>query len=122
MADADAKYMPVEVDLANHRARNRILFRWEDGHGATYPFEYLRGHCPCASCQGHFTPTKFVLVRGAQLARVELVGNYAFNLVWADGHDTGIYQFRRLRDLCPCKQCKPAGLEELASLGIPQEG
>jgi len=121
MGEPDAKYMPVEVDVASHRDARKVRFAWEDGHQASYPYEYLRGCCPCASCQGHFEPTKFVLVRGATLARVELVGNYAFNLIWADGHDTGIYQFRKLRDLCPCKQCKPAGLEELRVLGIPQE-
>ena len=121
MSDPEAKYIPVEVDVANHRAERKVRFRWEDGHEAKYPYEYLRGHCPCASCQGHFEPQKFNLVRGASLGRVELVGNYAFNLIWADGHDTGIYQFRRLRDLCPCKVCKPDGIEELKALGIPQE-
>ena len=95
MADHDAKYMPIEVDLANHKAARKIRFQWEDGHQAFYPFEYLRGCCPCASCQGHFEPRKFVLVKGATLARVELVGNYAFNLIWADGHDGGRERLRQ---------------------------
>ena len=121
MAELESRYIPVEVDLANHREQRRLLIAWEDGHRATYPFEYLRGHCPCASCQGHFQAPKFIVMRGATLARIDLVGNYAFNLAWADGHDTGIYQFRKLRDLCPCRQCKPDGVEELKQLGISQE-
>lgn len=121
MSELETKYVPVEVDLANHREARKVRFGWEDGHAASYPYEYLRGHCPCATCQGHFEPMKFNLVRGATLSRVELVGNYAFNLIWADGHDTGIYQFRRIRDLCPCRSCKPGGVEELKVLNIPQE-
>ena len=49
---------------------------------------------------------------------VDLVGNYALNLFWTDGHDTGIYSFRKLRELCPCKGCRPQGVE---NLGVPQE-
>ena len=115
---ADSRTIPVEVDVANHRGERKLRLKWEDGHEAKYPYEYLRGHCPCASCQGHFEPTKFVRVPGATLARVELVGNYAFNLFWTDGHDTGIYSFRKLRELCPCKGCRPQGVE---NLGVPQE-
>jgi len=31
----------------------------------------------------------------------QLVGNYALKIVWSDGHDSGIYSFRYLRDICP---------------------
>jgi DUF971 family protein len=31
--------------------------------------------------------------------------NGELGVVWADGHDTGIYSFDRLRDLCPCGDC-----------------
>jgi DUF971 family protein len=27
------------------------------------------------------------------------VGNYALRIVWSDGHDSGIFSFRYLRDL-----------------------
>jgi DUF971 family protein len=30
------------------------------------------------------------------------VGNYAIGIRWSDGHETGIYSFERLRQLCPC--------------------
>ncbi len=95
--------------------------RWEDGHQGFYPYELLRGHCPCATCQGHFQPSAFHVVKGAVLERVELVGNYALGMRWIDGHDTGIYSFRKLRDLCPCRECRPDGVEELRLLGLEQE-
>lgn len=115
------KYLPVEVDVKNHRSERRVRIAWEDGHAATYPYDYLRGHCPCASCQGHFQAAKFIPSRGAQLVEVSLVGSYAFAMSWADGHDTGIYTFRRLRDLCPCPTCRPDGVPELATIGVDPE-
>jgi DUF971 family protein len=34
------------------------------------------------------------------IANVEIVGRYALNFRWSDGHETGIYSFRYLRELC----------------------
>ena len=31
---------------------------------------------------------------------VSIVGRYALNFRWSDGHETGIYSFRYLRELC----------------------
>jgi len=30
------------------------------------------------------------------------VGRYAVQIAWTDGHDSGIYTFEYLRELCPC--------------------
>jgi ATP-binding protein involved in chromosome partitioning len=37
--------------------------------------------------------------------QIELVGQYAIRIVWSDGHETGIYNFRRLRKDCRCPEC-----------------
>ena len=37
---------------------------------------------------------------------MRIVGNYAVNVDWSDGHSTGIYNFRSLRENCPCDACK----------------
>ena len=34
------------------------------------------------------------------------IGSYAITPVWEDGHDAGIYQWRYLRALCPCEECR----------------
>ena len=31
----------------------RLRLTWTDGHVAEYDYDYLRGWCPCAGCQGH---------------------------------------------------------------------
>ena len=33
------------------------------------------------------------------------VGNYAISIQWSDAHDTGIFRFDFLRQICPCDTC-----------------
>lgn len=42
------------------------------------------------------TPARSYLVTG-----VEMIGNYALQPTWDDGHHTGIYTWEYLRRLCP---------------------
>jgi len=35
-----------------------------------------------------------------EIRDISLVGRYALNFRWSDGHETGIYSFRYLRELC----------------------
>lgn len=73
---------------------------WADGYRGRIPHALLRGFCPCAECQGHDGPIRYVEGGSLELASIEEVGQYAVQLVWADGHHTGIYSFRHLRRLC----------------------
>jgi DUF971 family protein len=64
--------------------------------------EFLRVHSPSAEVKGH-GPDQAILQTGKQdikLTRVEAVGNYAIKLVFDDGHDSGIYTWPQLYDLC----------------------
>lgn len=81
---------------------------WDDGHDVVFPLKLLRDECPCAGCKGetlllgkHFAPTKLpILTPGMyDLKKLELVGNYAFQIAWGDGHDTGIYSWEYLTAL-----------------------
>jgi len=40
--------------------------------------------------------------------KAELVGRYALQIYWSDGHSSGIYTFDYLRGLCPCTECEAA--------------
>src|SRR5262249_61714078 len=55
-----------------------------------------RGQGAVGGCRG---------LDGQELQGVEPVGNYAIAPRWEDGHDTGLYSFRLLRQLCPCAAC-----------------
>jgi len=66
------------------------------------PWEYLRVYSPSAEVRGH-TPEQAVLQTGKRhvaLEQVRPVGNYAVQLVFDDGHDTGIYSWEYLFSLC----------------------
>jgi DUF971 family protein len=91
--------MPIPRLIVPVEEENELRILWDDDRLSLYPFAYLRGWCPCAGCQGHGGERHFVKVDNPRLASISLVGNYALNPRWADGHDTGIYAFEYLRDL-----------------------
>jgi DUF971 family protein len=80
----------------------RVL--WDDDQLNDFPFAYLRGWCPCAVCQGHGGERRFIHVENPELVSIGMVGNYALNLRWDDGHDTGIYTFEYLRSLSDLRE------------------
>jgi DUF971 family protein len=94
---------PTEINHVKSGAVVRIT--WDDGHVGEYAEDYLRGHCPCALCQGHGGERRFVYVPDAKLVGIGAVGNYAIEFRWQDGHSTGIYTYDYLRALCPCPAC-----------------
>jgi len=93
-----------------------LAVTWTDGHEGNVRLTTLRDSCPCAGCKG-----ETVLLRTYQppppdtrvpdryrLVNAEIVGTYALKLVWADGHDTGLYHWEYLRSLCECEKCSAA--------------
>ena len=91
--------MPVEIKL--RRGSARLDLRYADGTAYSLPWEYLRISSPSAEVRGH-GPGQEVLQTGKQgvrLVRIEPVGHYALRLVFDDGHDSGLYTWRYLREL-----------------------
>ena len=90
---------PLEIKL---RTRSRVLeVAYDDGARYLLPFEYLRVHSPSAEVKGH-GPGQEVLVTGKQnvgIRAVEPIGQYAVKLVFDDGHDSGLYSWKYLREL-----------------------
>ena len=63
--------------------------------------EYLRVYSPSAEVRGH-SPSQAVLQTGkinVALDDIKAVGNYALQLYFSDGHDSGIYSFSYLHEL-----------------------
>lgn len=102
--------------IAADKEKHTLTIEWSDGHVSLYPFSLLRNACPCASCRGGHDkmsskpdPIVFDLpepdASKLKVMNLELVGTYAINITWDDGHDYGIYTWDYLRALCPCPQC-----------------
>jgi DUF971 family protein len=92
-----------------------IQIDWKDGHCSQYDLRYLRDNCPCATCTGVHggadagaePASPFQLYKPAlKMLAVEPVGNYAVQIKWNDGHNSGIYSFDHLRLICQCSKCK----------------
>jgi len=96
-----------------------IKLDWKDGHHSEYSLEYLRDECPCATCSGahgtepqrssYTTSSPFQMYKPKlKMNSVEQVGRYAVRIYWNDGHNTGIYSFDHLREICACEECRKA--------------
>lgn len=93
----------IEVDIRGREVR----IDWADGQRSTFDFNTLRKICPCATCneqRRNVDPLRVLkpdqIVTKAELEPdnpAEMVGNYALQFFWADGHRTGIYTFEFLR-------------------------
>lgn len=97
--------LPRPTDVHAIGSEEVLVVTWSDGHVSRYPFDYLRGHCPCAACQGHGGTHTFHPASGdaARVSGLDSVGAYAINIRFADGHDTGLYTYEHLLKICPCE-------------------
>ena len=103
---SSSKPVPAEISRANLQD---VQIQWRDGHESIYPARFLRLSCPCAACVEETTGEKILNPRqvpeNVGPMALQLVGRYALQIQWSDGHSSGIYTFEFLRDLCPCELC-----------------
>jgi DUF971 family protein len=85
---------------------NDLAIQWNDGTESYLDLEMLRRACPCAGCGGEpdvlgnlSRPDVNYMPESFQLASFNIVGGYALQPRWRDGHNTGIYSFQYLRRL-----------------------
>ena len=80
-----------------------LAIRWADGTESAFDVHALRLACACARCvdewSGRATLDPQSVPMDVHPLRIRSVGRYAIQIDWSDGHDSGIYPFRRLRDL-----------------------
>jgi DUF971 family protein len=83
-----------------------LAIRWNDGTESYFDLQFLRRACPCAACGGEpdvlgnvSRPNVKYSEGSFGLAGFNLVGGYALQPRWDDGHETGIYSFQYLRRL-----------------------
>ncbi|HEX8938619.1 MAG TPA: DUF971 domain-containing protein [Candidatus Limnocylindrales bacterium] len=102
------------VPLRIHADRDggRVSVDWADGHHTEYDLVSLRWLCPCAFCRGEGGQPGWLDTRPTlsadqtRLVDVAMVGRYAIEPVWGDGHKQGFYSFETLREHCPCEACE----------------
>jgi DUF971 family protein len=94
--------------LSLRREGEGLAVDWADGARTFVAWQKLRKNCPCASCneerQKPADPFKLlsdkdVIAGSPRPATMVPRGHYAYQIVWNDGHDTGIYTLELLRRL-----------------------
>ncbi len=89
------KGVPQPTEIKLHQASRVLEIAYADGRNFKLPCEFLRVYSPSAEVRGH-GPGQEVLQTGKKeiaITKIEPVGNYAVQLTFSDGHDTGIYSW-----------------------------
>lgn len=82
-----------------------MTITWEDGHDSSYTGEQLRWACPCAECrgeagaEGRLAKVTRLSAEELRIHDVGLIGQYALQIAFESGHNTGLYTFAMLRRL-----------------------
>jgi DUF971 family protein len=100
------KPIPSEI----RSTADQLSIQWSDGHQSRYVPRELRLACRCAACIDEWTQEQLVnthTVPGQVKPKsLDVVGNYALHIDWTDGHNTGIYTYDYLRQICACDTCR----------------
>ncbi|MGD8567039.1 MAG: DUF971 domain-containing protein [Gammaproteobacteria bacterium] len=92
---------PRPTDVKLHQKSRVLEISFDDGKSFSLPCEYLRVYSPSAEVRGH-GPGQEVLQVGKEevnIEKLEPVGNYALQMHFDDGHNTGIYSWETLYTL-----------------------
>lgn len=99
---SDPRTTPTKI--SQHGSRE-LAIEWADGVSSLYDVRKLRLACGCATCIDEWTGENRLdpnsVPEAVSPVRIESVGRYAIQIEWSDGHSSGIYPFRRLRQLAP---------------------
>lgn len=93
----DVNQRPVKIAL--HLKSRQLELEYADGN-FRLDAEYLRVFSPSAEVRGHGKAVLQVGKREVGFTGLEPSGNYALKLIFDDGHDTGLYDWDTLYQLC----------------------
>ncbi len=95
----------IEPTQIVEESKDKISIKWSDDSEMNYSAAHLRRNCPCASCVNEWTGEKILRDESVSddlsFEHISIVGRYALNFHFSDGHDTGIFSFDYLRKLNP---------------------
>ena len=90
--------LPTAINL--HKASKTLTLTYAPDEVYRLPAEFLRVHSPSAEVQGHGNPILQFGKINVGLDKVEPAGQYALKLTFDDGHDSGLFTWEYLEQLC----------------------
>ena len=115
---------PIPTDVKLHQVSKVLELAFADGRAFRLPYEFLRVHSPSAEVRGHGPGQETLQVgkKDVTIDEVEPIGHYAIRPRFSDGHDTGIYSWEYLHDLCVRQDALWQDyLDRLAAAGASRE-
>lgn len=82
--------------------KKKLLIIWDDGNESVLELSELRKRCPCATClaEREKQGKKYIPLFAENqitIKSIDQAGNYAVQITWNDGHNTGIYEYHFLK-------------------------
>ena len=123
----------IPTNLIVHETSKVLELQYENGKSYRLPFEFLRVYSPSAEVRGH-GPGQEILQTGKRdvsITNLEPVGHYAIKPIFSDGHDSGLYSWDYLHDLCEnqedlwndyLQRCTQAGVDRDAPMNSKSHG
>jgi len=118
----DQRKKPLNIKI-HVSSGTGVDITWADNHTSHYDFAYLRDECPCATCNDKRVQQEHPGAKSAapisspalpmykpkiRAQSATQVGNYAVQINFNDGHNTGIFSYEHLRAICHCPDCAAA--------------
>lgn len=113
---------PTGINL--HKLSRTLELEYAGGERYSLPCEYLRVYSPSAEVRGHGSGQETLQTGKLKvgISAINPVGRYALQLVFDDGHDTGLYSWDYLYELCTQQsQLWQAYLDRLAEAGATRD-
>ncbi len=96
---------PEKIELRNS---GELVVTWPDGKVSAYNPHTLRLNCPCASCVNEDTGQRMIgagqIPLDIKVTAFDMIGRYAVAIQFSDGHNTGLYSFKYLKELPEANQ------------------
>lgn len=91
---------PTKIKLIEQK---KLLIIWEDETECLLELRELRKRCPCATCLAERDKQSKMYIplfaeNQISVRAINQVGNYAIQITWNDGHNSGIYEYHFLKN------------------------
>jgi len=97
------KSLEINVPPEVSSDANNITLIWTDGETVSVPNAVLRKACACANCIDEMSQAPLLDPKSVpadiHAVSVGTIGNYAITVDWSDGHNTGFFPYKTIREL-----------------------
>lgn len=116
--------MSSPTKIVVRESKDTLLLAFSSEQEFDLPAEYLRVYSPSAEVRGHGEGNETLQFgkRDVKIKSLEKAGNYALQIIFSDGHDSGIYSWEYLQELAENYQEKWANyLKKLHNAGLSRD-